>query len=236
MSSIFSIGNIFYFTYKRNSKIKDVPYAKYAAQIAVGKKIKNFSFKTKNSNLIAVKKPVFPFNKFPDQKIFLSPEMRSTGEVIGFDKHLGSAYVKAELGAGTKLPKNGVVFISVNDSDKNKIIKISRDFIEMDFKIIATKGTADLLKQNGINCNKIYKVGEGRPHIVDEIKNKKIDIIINTPLGAQSRYDEYEIGKAAIKHNIPVFTTIAGAQVVLRAIRITLNKKLTYTSLQKIFK
>jgi len=217
------------------SKIKDVPYAKYAAQIAAGKSIKDFSFNTKNSNLIAVKKPVFPFNKFPNQKVFLSPEMRSTGEVIGFDKHLGSAYVKAEIGAGTKLPVNGVVFISVNDSDKNQIIKISRDFIEMDFQIIATNGTANLLKQNGINCNPIYKVGEGRPHIVDEIKNKKIDIIINTPLGAQSRYDEYEIGKAAIKFKIPVITTLSAANAILRAIRIMQNKKLTYSSLQEIF-
>ena len=217
------------------SKIKNIPYAKYAAQIAAGKSIKDFSFNTKNSNLIAVKKPVFPFNKFPNQKIFLSPEMRSTGEVIGFDKHLGSAYVKAELGAGTKLPVNGIVFISVNNSDKNQIIKISRDFIEMDFKIIATNGTANLLKQNGINCNPIYKVGEGRPHIVDEIKNKKIDIIINTPLGAQSRYDEYEIGKAAIKFKIPVITTLSAANAILRAIRIMQNKKLTYSSLQEIF-
>ena len=217
------------------SKIKNIPYAKYAAQIAAGKSIKDFSFNTKNSNLIAVKKPVFPFNKFPNQKIFLSPEMRSTGEVIGFDKHLGSAYVKAELGAGTKLPVNGIVFISVNNSDKNQIIKISRDFIEMDFQIIATNGTANLLKQNGINCNPIYKVGEGRPHIVDEIKNKKIDIIINTPLGAQSRYDEYQIGKAAIKFKIPVITTLSAANAILRAIRIMQNKKLTYSSLQEIF-
>ena len=161
--------------------------------------------------------------------------MRSTGEVIGFDKHLGSAYVKAEIGAGTKLPVNGIVFISVNNSDKNQIIKISRDFIEMDFQIIATNGTANLLKQNGINCNPIYKVGEGRPHIVDEIKNKKIDIIINTPLGAQSRYDEYEIGKAAIKFKIPVITTLSAANAILRAIRIMQNKKLTYSSLQEIF-
>ena len=162
--------------------------------------------------------------------------MRSTGEVIGFDNHLGSAYAKAEFGAGNKLPLKGKIFISVNDSDKKDIIKIARDFDEMDYKIIATQGTASLLQENGINCQNIFKVGEGRPNIVDEIKNNMIQMIINTPLGAQSRYDEYEIGKAAIKHNIPVFTTIAGAQAALRAIRITLKKQLTYTSLQDIFK
>jgi len=218
------------------SKITDIPYAKYAAQVSSGKKIKQLNFHNNNTQLIAVKKPVFPFNKFPNQNIFLSPEMKSTGEVIGFDKHLGSAYAKAELGAGNNLPLSGKIFLSVNKSDKGDIIKIARDLDEMDYKIIATQGTAYLLQENGINCQNIFKVGEGRPNIVDEIKNNMIQMIINTPLGAQSRYDEYEIGKAAIKHNIPVFTTIAGAQAALRAIRITLKKQLTYTSLQDIFK
>ena len=218
------------------SKITNIPYAKYAAQISSGKKINELIFNKLNSNLIAVKKPVFPFNKFPKQNIFLSPEMKSTGEVIGFDKHLGSAYAKAELAAGNKIPLKGTIFISVNDSDKREIIKIARDLDEMEYNIIATKGTAQLFLENGISCNHIFKVGEGRPNIVDSIKNNKISMIINTPLGAQSRYDEYEIGKAAIKHNIPVITTIAGAFAILRAIRIILNNKISYTSLQKIFK
>jgi len=217
------------------SKVKDIPYAKYAAQIAAGKSLSDFSLESKTSKLIAVKKPVFPFNKFPSQKVFLSPEMRSTGEVIGFDKFLGSAYAKAEIGAGTNLPSRGNIFISVNDADKKSIIKIARDFTEMDFQIIATKGTEHLLNQNGINCLNIYKVGEGRPNIVDEIKNNNIHIIINTPLGAQSRYDEYEIGRAAIKFKIPVITTLSGANAALRAIRIMQNKKLSYSSLQEIF-
>ena len=217
------------------SKIKDIPFAKYAAQIAAGKKISDLNLERKKTKLIAVKKPVFPFNKFPNQKIFLSPEMRSTGEVIGFDKHLGSAYAKSEIGAGTKLPCAGNIFISVNDNDKKSIIKIARDFTEMDFNIIATKGTASLLNQNGIHSKIIYKVGEGRPNIVDEIKNKNIHIIINTPLGAQSRYDEYKIGQSAIKFKIPVITTLSAANAALRAIRIIQNKKLSYSSLQEIF-
>ena len=218
------------------SKITDVPYAKYAAQVSTGKKIEELNFNKNNSKLIAVKKPVFPFDKFPNQNIFLSPEMKSTGEVIGFDKHLGSAYAKAEFGAGNKLPSSGIVFISVNNSDKKNIIQIARDLDEIDFNIIATKGTAELLIENGINCESIFKVGEGRPNIVDSIKNNQISMIINTPLGEQSRYDEYEIGKAAIKHKIPVITTISGASAILRAIRIVKNKKLSYTSLQEIFK
>ncbi len=218
------------------SKIKDIPFAKYAAQLSVGKKLKDLNFKEKNTNLIAVKKPVFPFNKFPNQNIFLSPEMKSTGEVIGFDKHLGSAYAKAEYGAGNSIPLSGNIFISVNDSDKKEILKIARDLDEMDYNIIATKGTGELLIDNGVNCNNIFKVGEGRPNIVDYIKNDDIQMIINTPLGAQSRFDEYEIGKAAIKHKIQVITTISGAMAIIRAIRIVKNKKLNYTSLQEIFK
>ena len=216
------------------SKVKNIPYAKYASQIAAGEKIKSLNLKYKKTNLIAVKKPVFPFNKFPNQKIFLSPEMKSTGEVIGLDKHLGSAYLKAELGSGNTLPNDGNIFISVNQNDKNEIIKIARDFNELDFKIIATLGTSQLLNDNGISSRKIFKVGEGRPNIVDAIKNNEINLIINTPLGEQSRYDEYKIGRAAIEYKIPVITTLSGANAALRAIRFQ-NKKLSYNNLQEIF-
>ena len=218
------------------SKVKNIPYAKYAAQITCGLKMKKIDLNYMKTNLIAVKKPVFPFNKFPKQNIFLSPEMRSTGEVIGFDSQLGSAYAKAALGAGIKLPLHGKIFISVNDTDKNEIIKIARDFNEMNFKIVATNGTSTLLNHNGIKCENIFKVGEGRPHIVDEIKNNKINLIINTPLGAQSRYDEHIIGIAAIKHKIPVITTISAAQAGVRAIRTIKIGQFSHLSLQEIFK
>ena len=184
---------------------------------------------------MAVKKPVFPFNKFPDQKIFLSPEMRSTGEVIGFDLQLGSAYAKAELGAGNILALKGTCFVSVNDYDKNKIIQIVRDLEEMDFDFIATEGTSKLLNDNGLDVKSIYKVGEGRPHVVDEIKNNSISMIINTPLGSQSRFDEYKIGQAAIKYSIPVITTLSAAKAAVRAIRLVKNNQLSYVSLQDIF-
>ena len=218
------------------SKVKNIPLAKIAAQLAVGKKLKDYQLdETINNGLVAVKKPVFPFNKFPDQSIFLSPEMKSTGEVIGLDTNLGSAYAKAELGAGNSLPIKGNIFISVNDFDKMKVIPIARDFDELGYNIIATQGTQKLLDQNGIACEMIAKVGEGRPNVVDYIKNGDIQFIINTPLGQKSRYDEYEIGKSSIRYNVSATTTISGAQAALRAIRKIKNNKMKYRSLQDIF-
>ena len=218
------------------SKVIDIPLAKIAAQVGAGKKIKSFKLKHDFSKgLIAIKKPVFPFNKFPNQSLFLSPEMKSTGEVIGFDNNLGSAYAKATIGAGNQLPVGGTVFMSVNESDKMDIIPIGRDFQEFGFNIIATSGTAKVLIENGVKCKEIYKVGEGRPNVVDTIKNNEVELIINTPLGKQSRYDEYEIGRAAVKYKVTAITTIEGAQAAVRAVRNIKFGKLNYQSLQDIF-
>ena len=217
------------------SKVTDIPLAKYAAQISAGIKLKDIDFNRDNKDLIAVKKPVFPFNKFPKQNIFLSPEMKSTGEAIGFDNKLGSAFAKAERSAGSKLPKSGTVFISVNQNDKMKVISIARDFEDLGFSVIATSGTSKLLNQNGVFSNKIFKVGEGRPNIVDAIKNNEIDIIINTPFGGVAREDEYQIGKSAIRYKIPVFTTISGAKAAVRAIQTIKLDEFKYRSLQEIF-
>jgi len=218
------------------SKVIDIPLARLAAQVGAGKKIRSLKLKHDFSRgLIAIKKPVFPFNKFPNQSLFLSPEMKSTGEVIGFDDNLGSAYAKATLGAGSELPVKGTVFMSVNESDKMDIIPIGRDFQEFGFNIVATSGTTKVLIENGVKCKEIYKVGEGRPNVVDAIKNNEIQLIINTPLGKQSRYDEYEIGKAAIKYKVTAITTIEGAQAAVRAVRNIKFGKLNYHSLQDIF-
>ena len=218
------------------SKVIDIPLAKLAAQLAVGEKLIDFDLDSRSKNgLIAVKKPVFPFNKFPQQNVFLSPEMKSTGEVIGFDKHLGSAYAKAEAGAGQTLPIEGTIFISVNNMDKIRSIPLARDFQELGFDIIATKGTADLLSENGISTRSIFKVGEGRPNVVDAIKNGEVQLVINTPLGAQSRFDEYDIGRSAICYKIPVITTISGAQAAVRGIRNIKNGSIQYRSLQDVF-
>ena len=218
------------------SKVIDVPLAKIAAQLAVGYKLKELNPNVKTSDgLIAVKKPVFPFNKFPKQSVFLSPEMKSTGEVIGFDEHLGGAYAKAESAAGNSLPIEGTFFISVNDSDKMNVIPLARDIKELGFKIIATDGTAQLLSENGISANPVYKVGEGRPNVVDAIKNGEVQMVINTPLGAQSRFDEYEIGRSSIRYRVPVITTISGAQAAVRGIRNIKVGFIKYRSLQEVF-
>ena len=217
------------------SKVTDIPLAKYAAQISAGLKIKELKIKKKGKGLIAVKKPVFPFNKFPQQNIFLSPEMKSTGEAIGFDNKLGSAFAKAEFSADSKLPTSGSIFISVNNNDKMKAISIARDFEDLGFGVIATEGTSNLLNQNGVFAKNIFKVGEGRPNIVDAIKNNEIDIIINTPFGGAAREDEYQIGKSAIRYKVPVFTTIPGAKAAVRAIQTIKNGSFKYRSLQEIF-
>ena len=218
------------------SKVIDLPLAKLAAQLAVGKKLAEMDLESKSKiGLIAVKKPVFPFNKFPQQNVFLSPEMKSTGEVIGFDKHLGSAYAKAEAGAGNSLPEQGTIFISVNNMDKVKAIPLARDFQELGFEIMATSGTASLLTENGVTARPIFKVGEGRPNVVDAIKNGEVQLVVNTPMGAQAREDEYEIGRSAIRYKIPVITTIAGAQAAVRGIRNIIAKQINYQSLQEVF-
>jgi len=218
------------------SKVIDIPLAKLAAQLAVGKKLADMDLESKSKNgLIAVKKPVFPFNKFPQQNVFLSPEMKSTGEVIGFDKHLGSAYAKAEAGAGNTLPEQGTIFISVNNMDKVKAIPLARDFQELGFDIMATSGTASLLNENGVTARPIFKVGEGRPNVVDAIKNGDVQLVVNTPMGAQAREDEYEIGRSAIRYKIPAITTISGAQAAVRGIRNIIAKQINYQSLQEVF-
>jgi len=207
------------------SKATNTPLAKIAAQVSVGASLDQFQLKPWDQiPHVAVKEAVLPFNKFPDESIFLSPEMKSTGEVMGISKSLGSAFKRACIGAGNMLPRSGKVFISVNDMDKLNIISIARDFVELGFKLIGTENTANVLNKNGLSTQCVFKVGEGRPNIVDEIKNKKISLVINTPMGSQSRYDEKAIGRSCIKNGILIVTTISAASAVLRAIRSTSTK------------
>jgi len=217
------------------SKVTDIPLAKYAAQLAVGVKITDLDLQREKHALIAVKKPVFPFNKFPGQNVFLSPEMKSTGEVIGLDSRLGAAYAKAELGAGNNLPTKGTVFMSVNDHDKQNLIDIARDYQETGFHIMATRGTAEALQANGLLVEAIHKVNEGRPNVVDHIKNGAIHLVINTPMGEAAREDEYAIGRAAIRYKIPAITTLSGARTAIRGIRRLALDDLPVMSLQDIF-
>ena len=216
------------------SKTTNVPLAKIAAQISVGSKLKDYNLSHwNNQKHIAIKEAVLPFNKFPSESIFLGPEMKSTGEVMGLSDSFGLSYYKATLSAGSVLPDKGIIFVSVNDDDKFNIIPIVRGFVELGFKLIATKGTSNEFRQNGINSDTIFKVGEGRPNIVDYIKNNQISLVINTPLGAQARFDEESIGKACIKKGILAITTIFGAEAVLSAIR--MKNKIKVKPLQEYF-
>ncbi|MEL1225597.1 MAG: carbamoyl-phosphate synthase large subunit [Candidatus Neomarinimicrobiota bacterium] len=214
------------------SKATNVPLARIASQLAVGAKLIDFELKEwDQSPYVAVKEAVLPFNKFPEESIFLSPEMKSTGEVMGISKTLGESFRKASISAGTLIPSNGTVFISVNNADKLDAIPIARDLLELGFKLVATSGTAKELAKNGLEVSTVFKVGEGRPNIVDGIKNGEINLVINTPMGARARYDEESIGRACIQHGIVAITTLSGANAALRAIRVA-SKKIELDSIQ----
>jgi len=201
------------------SKTTNIPLAKIAAQLAGGAKLKNFDLKDWSSmGHVAVKEAVLPFNKFPDESIFLSPEMKSTGEVMGISKTMGQSFLRASIGAGNIVPKEGTVFISVNDRDKENMLPIAKKLNDKGFKIIATFGTAKELNDHGIKSKSIYKAGEGRPNVVDGIKNGEINLVINTPLGAQSRFDEEAIGRACIQKGILAITTLSAADAAVNAI------------------
>ena len=204
------------------SKSIGLPLAKIAAKIMLGKKLKDMDLDRANGRFdhIAIKEAVFPFNRFTRVKVFLGPEMRSTGEVMGIDPDFGAAYAKSQAAAGNPLPKSGAVLFSVNDNDKNKgTLDIARAFAGLGFKLIATEGTSRFLTENGIVNEKIFKVSEGRPNIVDYIKNGKIQFIINTPLGEEARSDEYSIGWAAIEHRVSFATTLSAASAAVKAIK-----------------
>jgi len=214
------------------SKATNVPLARIASQLAVGANLEEFELKEwDHSPYVAVKEAVLPFNKFPEESIFLSPEMKSTGEVMGMSRTLGESFRKASISAGTLIPNDGTVFISVNNADKLDVIPIARDLSEMGFELVATSGTAKELKRNGLKVSTVFKVGEGRPNIVDGIKNGEISLVINTPMGSRARYDEEAIGRSCIQYGIVAITTLSGANAALRAIRVA-SKRIELDSMQ----
>ena len=218
------------------SKATNTPLARIAAQLAVGATLNQFQLKDwDSSKYVAVKEAVLPFNKFPEESIFLSPEMKSTGEVMGISKTLGESFRKASISAGNIIPDQGTVFISVNNADKLDVIPIARDLVEMGFSLIATSGTAKELERNGLKVVSVFKVGEGRPNIVDSIKNNELSLVINTPMGARSRYDEEAIGRACIQHGILAITTLSGANAAVRAIRLA-SRPIEVDSIQNYHK
>ncbi len=232
------------------SKAVGVPLAKIATKVALGKslkdlinkydikefeKLKDATIFETNPKMYSVKESVFPWNRFPQEDPVLGPEMKSTGEVMGIDKDLGLAFYKSQLAAGFKLPKKGTVFISVKDKDKSKILPIAKKLLELGFKIVATGGTYKFLKENGIEAQKVYKVYEGqRPNILDLIKNKEIDLIINTPSGKTAQMDAVSIRRLAVNYNIPYYTTIRSAQMAVLAIESLKTKPLDVYALQDI--
>jgi len=215
------------------SKATNIPLARIASQLSTGAQLSEFDLKAWDSNHhVAVKEAVLPFNKFPEESIFLSPEMKSTGEVMGISNTLGESFLRASISAGNNIPNSGRVFLSVNDSDKLNVISIARDLHEIGFKLVATSGTAKELMRNGLQVESIFKVGEGRPNVVDWIKNNEIDLVINTPMGAQARYDEESIGRSCIQKGIMAITTLSGAEAAVRAIRLS-NKTIHVHSIQE---
>jgi len=215
------------------SKATGVPLAKIAARLMIGRKLSEFNLPDELTvDRFYVKTPVFPFVKFPGVDPILGPEMRSTGEVMGVAEGFGSAYLKAQQGAGTKLPREGRVFISVNEQDKRSVMDLARDLHEMGFKIVATRGTQKRLEAAGLPCEFVYKVNEGRPNIADLVKSKEVHLIINTPLGRTSFYDERSIRRAAIQYSVPCVTTMTGAVATVAAIRALREEELQVRSLQ----
>ena len=216
------------------SKAIGVPLAKLAAKVMCGKTLKELEFTEEViPPYFSVKAPVFPFNRFPGVDILLSPEMRSTGEVMGIDRQLGYAFVKAYLAAGTKLPLSGRIFISVRNPHKRSIIPEARALAQLGYELIATDGTFRTLRTAGVEVTRINKVHEGRPHIVDVIKNREIDLILNTPYGKQQRVDDSNIRAAAVIAGIPCITTLAGISATVSALTAMHSADFDVRSLQE---
>ena len=201
------------------SKATGIPLARLATKVMLGKKLRALGLtKAIKPRHVSVKEAVFPFSRFPEVDILLGPEMRSTGEVMGMDRTFGLAYAKAQLATGFQLPRKGTVYISVHDGDKEKVLPVARRFAQMGFRLVGTKGTAGYLSERGLNVIPLNKISEGRPHVVDYVKNGEIQLMINTSRGRKSSMDGYQIRRAAISYNIPYATTIAGAQAMAEAV------------------
>jgi carbamoyl-phosphate synthase large subunit len=214
-----------------------------AARLMTGRKLRDLHLPYTETNGIkelavrnfyAVKSPVFPFNKFRGVDTILGPEMRSTGEVMGISSTFGLAFAKAQLAAGQRLPREGTVFLSVNDHDKRHVAFVVQDLLAAGLKVVATRGTAAALASAGIEVDSVFKVNEGRPNIVDLIKTAKVDLVINTPLGRESFYDEKSIRRAAIRYNIPCITTLSAASAAARGMRAMAGHGVDVAALQDL--
>src|SRR4030066_1391833 len=216
------------------SKATGVPWAKVAAKVMVGKRLHDLGSDGEvEIHHIAVKESVFPFNRFYGVDTILGPEMKSTGEVMGIDMDFGMAFAKSQIGAGVNIPLKGKVFISVMNKDKRSIVFLAKKLVDLGFAVVATKGTAKVLVINGIPVQTVFKVGEGRPDIVDQIKNGQINLVINTPSGKKPKADEVAIRSQSVAHNIPCVTTLSGAEAVVNGIESLLKKGMSVKSIQE---
>jgi carbamoyl-phosphate synthase large subunit len=218
------------------AKVTGVPIARIATKVMVGEKLKNLKPVNVNLDYVAVKEAVFPFSRFPGSDILLGPEMRSTGEVMGIDTDFATAFYKAQLGAGSVLPESGTVFISVRDCDKDAMVLPARQLITAGFNLIATKGTAEHLRKQGITVDITNKVLDGRPNIVDLMTDKKVAMVINTVEGVQSITDSLSIRTTALMRKIPHYTTLAGAKAAVLAIIKVKNNDFNVLSIQNFYK
>jgi carbamoyl-phosphate synthase large subunit len=217
------------------AKVIGEPIAKIAARIMAGESLGQFGLTPKDLPHIGVKEAVFPFARFPGVDVLLGPEMRSTGEVIGLDRGFGVAFAKSQLGSGTQVPKTGTLFVSVRDSDKPRILPTVRMLAEIGFQVVATGGTQRFLVENGVKATRINKVLEGRPHVVDAIKNGDIQLVFNTTEGAGALSDSRSLRQAALLHKIPYYTTLAGAIAAAEGIKAYLGGDLEVRALQDYF-
>jgi carbamoyl-phosphate synthase large subunit len=223
------------------SKATGIPLAKIAARLMTGRKLKDLlpeqlasGFDLDTGSHYFVKSPVFPWNKFPGVDTVLGPEMKSTGEVMGVADNFGEAFAKAQISAGQYLPLKGTVFFSVNDRDKSQLVQVARQYIELGFHIVATEGTAVILAQNGMIVDRVYKVKEGRPNVVDYIKGDRIQLIVNTPHGQDTFFDEKAIRRAAVTQRIPTITTMAAARAAAEGIAALQKNSITVNALQSL--
>jgi carbamoyl-phosphate synthase large subunit len=217
------------------AKVIGKPIAKIAARLMAGEKLASFNLKQEKLQHVGVKEAVFPFARFPGVDVLLGPEMRSTGEVIGLDRSFDVAFAKSQLGAGSKVPVKGTLFVSVRDEDKPRILPSVAILAELGFQIVATGGTLRLLQDNGIRASKINKVLEGRPHVVDAIKNGEIQLVFNTTDGPQALADSRSLRRAALLHKVPYYTTLAGAIAAAEGIKAYCSGDLEVRSLQSYF-
>ena len=218
------------------AKARGIPIAKIAAKVMASNLLKNILkiIDIKKLNTFNVKESVFPFNKFEGVDLVLGPEMKSTGEVMGIDDTFLSAFAKSQIACGTILPSSGKVFISIDDDNKKFILTIVKKLIDLNFNIVATKGTASFLNDNSLIVEMINKVKEGGSHIVNAIENNVIDLVINTTKTQGSIRDSYSIRRTSLTHNIPYYTTIAGAKVAVNTIEHLKNNNLKVKSLQDL--